>query len=242
MPRVSIYIERPRVVNFINLGGGDPLCTLYRAEGLYIHCTVYRGGPLQFTYSMVQTEKSQKIGLFCKENIYFFLSVQKYSNKTFLKSRYFSTKLLRKTYFKIFQFKRAQSDSILWLTCSWSSRGWRLRGSSGWRLMRPGSWRLTRLHNWRMRCCQRCGDRTQVMQRVYCILYCMLLSIKKIKKQNFKFESYKITRFQYLLIKIDLVSDYIWSFQLTFFLLVKSIQQSAWRVQSNRNFLSLYST
>ena len=30
-----VYIERPRVVNFINLGGGDPLCTLYRAEGLY---------------------------------------------------------------------------------------------------------------------------------------------------------------------------------------------------------------
>ena len=34
--RVSI-LEGPRVVNFINAGGGDPLCTLlaHRAEGLY---------------------------------------------------------------------------------------------------------------------------------------------------------------------------------------------------------------
>ena len=30
-----VYIERPSVVNFINAGGGDPLCTLHRAEGLY---------------------------------------------------------------------------------------------------------------------------------------------------------------------------------------------------------------
>ena len=30
-----IVIEWPRVVNFIYAGGGDPLCTLHRAEGLY---------------------------------------------------------------------------------------------------------------------------------------------------------------------------------------------------------------
>ena len=41
--RVSIYIERPSVVNFINSGGGDPLCTLQRAEGLYgwVRCRGY---------------------------------------------------------------------------------------------------------------------------------------------------------------------------------------------------------
>ena len=32
----TVYsMERLRVVNFINAGGGDPLCTLHRAEGLY---------------------------------------------------------------------------------------------------------------------------------------------------------------------------------------------------------------
>ena len=30
----KVYIERTRGVNFIKLGGGDPLWTLYRAEGL----------------------------------------------------------------------------------------------------------------------------------------------------------------------------------------------------------------
>ena len=45
-----LYIEKldkewPKVVNFINAGGGDPLClyivqcTLHRAEGLYAECT-----------------------------------------------------------------------------------------------------------------------------------------------------------------------------------------------------------
>ena len=35
--RVStVYIEQPRVVNFINTGCVDPLCTLHRAEMLYI--------------------------------------------------------------------------------------------------------------------------------------------------------------------------------------------------------------
>ena len=63
------------MVNFINLGGGDPLCTLHRAEGLYswvarkgymrdplykselgihtgrtLHCT--GEGPSRRTYSM----------------------------------------------------------------------------------------------------------------------------------------------------------------------------------------------
>ena len=32
--RVSAY-RVARVVNFINVGGGDPLCTLHGAEGLY---------------------------------------------------------------------------------------------------------------------------------------------------------------------------------------------------------------
>ena len=32
---VHIYVERPRVVNFIIAGGGHPLCTLHRTEGLY---------------------------------------------------------------------------------------------------------------------------------------------------------------------------------------------------------------
>ena len=31
----KVYIGRTRVVNFIKLGGGDLLCTLHRAEGLY---------------------------------------------------------------------------------------------------------------------------------------------------------------------------------------------------------------
>ena len=31
----QVQLERPRVLNFINLGGGHPLCTLHRAEGLY---------------------------------------------------------------------------------------------------------------------------------------------------------------------------------------------------------------
>ena len=51
--RVSI-LEGPRVVNFINAGGGDPLCTLlaHRAEGLYSwvrrrEYTVYERFPLQ---------------------------------------------------------------------------------------------------------------------------------------------------------------------------------------------------
>ena len=30
-----IDVERTKVVNFIKLGGGDPLCTLHRVEGLY---------------------------------------------------------------------------------------------------------------------------------------------------------------------------------------------------------------
>ena len=30
-------MERPRGVNLIYSGGGDPLCTLHRAEGLYHH-------------------------------------------------------------------------------------------------------------------------------------------------------------------------------------------------------------
>ena len=136
--------------------------TLYRAEGLYtVQCT--GEGPSSLLTLWYRQKNLRKLGCSVRKIFTFSFQCKKYSNKTFLKSRYFSTKLLRKTYFKIFQFKRAQSDSILWLTCSWSSRGWRLRGSSGWRLMRPGSWRLTRLHNWRMRCCQRCGDRTQVM-------------------------------------------------------------------------------
>ena len=39
----NVYIEWPRVGNFINLGGGDPLCTLHRAEGLYgwVRCRGY---------------------------------------------------------------------------------------------------------------------------------------------------------------------------------------------------------
>ena len=31
----QVQLERPRVLNLINLGGGHPLCTLHRAEGLY---------------------------------------------------------------------------------------------------------------------------------------------------------------------------------------------------------------
>ena len=30
----KVYLEWPMVVNFINSGGEDPLCTLHRAEGL----------------------------------------------------------------------------------------------------------------------------------------------------------------------------------------------------------------
>ena len=31
----TVGIEWSRVVNFITVGGGDPLCTVHQAEGLY---------------------------------------------------------------------------------------------------------------------------------------------------------------------------------------------------------------
>ena len=39
----KVCIDWTRVVNFINAGGGDPLCTLHRAEGLYgwVRCRGY---------------------------------------------------------------------------------------------------------------------------------------------------------------------------------------------------------
>ena len=38
----KVYIERPRVVNFINACSGDPLCTLHWAEELYCWFTLNR--------------------------------------------------------------------------------------------------------------------------------------------------------------------------------------------------------
>ena len=31
----KVNMKWPRVVNFVNAGGGDPVCTLHRAEGLH---------------------------------------------------------------------------------------------------------------------------------------------------------------------------------------------------------------
>ena len=41
--RESIYRADHRVVNFIKFGGGDPLCTVHRGEGLYVwvRCSGY---------------------------------------------------------------------------------------------------------------------------------------------------------------------------------------------------------
>ena len=40
--KYKVY-KSARMVNFINAGGGDPLCTLHRAEGLYgwVRCRGY---------------------------------------------------------------------------------------------------------------------------------------------------------------------------------------------------------
>ena len=48
------------MLNLINSGGGDPLCTLQRAEGLYTVLKMHQKIPLQFREAQMQCEYSQK--------------------------------------------------------------------------------------------------------------------------------------------------------------------------------------